>query len=237
MGYIFTHLYAGEEVLKRIGYETRSRKVFNFGTMGPDFLYAEGAETEKLFHNDKAEDFTSFLIKHSGEKTLDYAIGYATHIYVDMEMYPVLMEFAQGNFSEYIRLSITFDAMLAKRTYNVSIEKVNLASKINIGKNLPYEINALLKKAAETVYNKSDTDFNKSYQSFARFLAATYDPFLVKRMAYPFIKHILKFNIYELTYPIVFKNIPDSFYEKTNESLHKGMERSIKGLAQLIKAS
>ncbi len=235
MGYIFAHLYIGEEILKQVDYTTRSRRVFNFGTMGPDFLYAESVETEKQFHDDHAEDFVKYLLTHSNKKTLDYALGYASHIYADREMYPVIMKFARGNFEEYMRLSLLFDAMLAKKIYKVSIEKINIVSKIDVGKNLPEDIDALLKESAESVYNLSNLHFNDTYGKFIRFLALTYDPFLVKRTVYPIIKYIFKFDIYKLTYPVFIKNVPENFYEETNESLKRGIERSITSLSKLLK--
>ena len=231
---IFVYLYAGEEVLKKIGYKTRSRKVFNLGTTGLDFFYTENKGIEKLFHDEKAEDFAKSLLRHSGGKTLDYALGYTIHIYTAIEMYPMLMRFAKNNFDEYMRLSLAFDKMLAEKVYNISIEKVNLASKINLGDSLPEELNVLLKTATKEVYGEADIDFNKAYEKFIYFLTLTCDPFLVKRMIYPFIKYISKFDIYKFTYPIFLKNIPENFYEKINESLQKGIENSTKGLLKLI---
>ena len=235
MGYIFAHLHAGEEILRRIDYTIRLRRVFNFGTIGPDFLFAEDIETEKLFHDEKAEDFAKYLIAHAGERTIDYALGYATHIYTDIEMYPALMSFAKGSFEEYLRLSLAFDALLAKKVYNVSIEKVNLVSKINVGKNLPEEMETLLKDASLEIYGISNINVNTAYRKFIKFLLLTYDPFLVKRMVYPFIKYVLKFDIYRLTYPVFVRNIPENFYSRVNESLMCGIEKSIKNLPKLIK--
>ncbi len=237
MGYIFAHLYTGEEFLKKTGYETRSRKVFNFGTMGPDFLYGEGVEKEKLFHDERAKEFAKFLLMHSDERTVDYALGYATHIFSDMEMFPVIMRFANGNFDEYVRLSIVFDTMLSKKLYNVSIEKVNVASKINIGKSLPENVAALLKEASKEIYGETEINFNSAYQKFIRFLAITYDPFLVKRMVYPIIKLFTKFDIYNFTYPVQLKNVPRNFYNSVFDATQKGIEKSISGLRNTLKYS
>ena len=221
MGYIFAHLHCGEEVLKKIGYETRSRRLFNFGSMGPDFLFAESVDMEKLLHNEKAEEFANFLLQN--KSVSDYALGYATHIFTDKEMYPALMKFAKGDFDEYVRLSLAFDMLLARNVYNLSIEKVNLASKIDVGKNLPKETEEALKSALKAVYNTENIDFNGAYQKFIRFLYATYDPFLVKRMAYPLVKLITKFDIYKFTYPILPGDIPKGFYEDVYESMQRGI--------------
>lgn len=227
MGYIFAHLHTGEEVLKFLDYETRSRKMFNFGTVGPDFAYAINPETEKTLHNEKALDVVNFLLENADEKTLDYALGYATHIISDVETYPVIMKYANGNFDEYVRLSLVFDALLAKRIYKTPIEKINLASKINVGKNLPESVEDLLKSGIKKVYG-FEFEANKAYKKFMAFLELTYDPFLVKRMFYPLVNLIGKVNIYNLTYPVrLDEKKYEKFYEETLDATKRGIKESV----------
>ncbi len=231
MGYIFAHLHTGEEVLKFLNYETRSRKMFNFGTVGPDFAYAISPETEKTLHDERALDVADFLLKNADEKTLDYALGYATHIISDFETYPVIMKYADGDFDKYIKLSIVFDFLLAKRIYKTSIEKINMASKINLGKNLPESVESLLKNGIKKMYG-FEFEANKAYKKFMAFLEFTYDPFLVKRMFYPLVNLIGKVNIYNLTYPVrLDEKKYEKFYAETFEATERGIKQSIAYIA------
>ncbi len=226
MGYIFAHLHTGEEVLKILNYETRSRRVYNFGAVGPDFTYAYNPETEKLLHDDRAIDLADFLLANATNESLDYALGYATHIISDIEMYPVIMKYAGGDFEKYIKLSIIFDFLLAKNVYKTSIEKINLASKVSIGKNLPESIQTLFEDGVSKIYGFK-FDVNNSYKKFISFLEFTYDPFLIKRMFYPVVNLVLKINLFNLTYPMrVSERKYEKFYSETLEAMNRGIKES-----------
>ncbi len=227
MGYLFAHLHIGEEVLKLTGHETRPRKSFNFGTVGPDFAYALSPETEKTLHDESALSLAGFFVENANKGILlDYAIGYATHVIADIEMYPVIMKYAENDFEKYIRLSLVFDYMLAKREYGISIEKVNIASKINIGRRLPDSLGRFIKKGVKEIYGM-EFDASRAYEKFLKFLEFTFDPFLVKRMFYPVLSRIAKIDLNLLTYPArVNEKQFEGFYEETLNAMRRGIKES-----------
>ena len=234
MGFILAHLHAGEEVLKVGSYRTKDRRLYNFGAMGPDFIFMESAEWEKRLHDEKAVELASFLLENADEETMDFAMGYATHIYTDVEMYPVSMHLAENNFNEYLKIEVTFDVLLAKSVYKTDISDIRLASKIYVGKTLKESVCDLLERGIKEVYGigaPKKNRINRAYKKFIRY--ARFLDFMKSRQ-FKLTKNLLLKGVGALFrrdfttffYPLSVERKYEELYPKVYESLERGIELS-----------
>jgi hypothetical protein len=235
MGYIFAHLHAGEEVLKVGSYAAHNRRLYNFGAMGPDFIFMESARWEKVLHDERAVKLADFMLKNANEETKDFALGYATHIYADIEMYPVVMRAAENDFRKYVRIEMCFDILLAKRVYKIDINSISLASKIYAGKSLSSAVITLLSEGIKNIYKSEavtlePSDINRAYVKFlkyVRLLDILKSPFLfsTKRTFLKLSEKITRSDILTFVYPDS-TNQCTNLYEEIFESLERGIEKS-----------
>ncbi len=234
MGFILAHLHAGEEVLKVGSYRTKDRRLYNFGAMGPDFIFMESVEWEKRLHDEKAAELASFLLENADEETMDFAIGYATHIYTDIEMYPVSMRLAGGNFEEYLRIEVNFDALLAKNVYKADISDVNLASKIYAGRTLKESVCNLLERGIREVYGIRAPEKDRINRAYKKFLRYAHFLDFMKNRQFKLTKNLLLKGAGALFhrdfttffYPLSVERKYEELYPEVYKSLERGIELS-----------
>ena len=236
MGFVLAHLHAGEEVLKVGEYRAKDRRLYNFGAMGPDFIFMESVDWEKRLHDEKATELATFLLQNSNEDTLDFALGYATHIYTDIAMYPVSMRLAGNNFEEYIRIDITFDALLAKNVYKADISDINLASKIYAGRALKTSVCKLLEQGIKEIYGskaleEDKIDINRAYKKFIQYVRfldfmKSRQFLLTKKFLLKSTGKLLHKNLDTFLYPLNVKRKYEEMYPEIRQSLEDGVKLS-----------
>ena len=244
MGFILAHLHAGEELLKVGSYRTKDRRLYNFGAMGPDFIFMESVEWEKRLHDERAAELATFLLENADEETMDFAMGYATHIYTDIEMYPVSMRLAGGNFEKYLKIEVTFDVLLAKNVYKAEISDISLASKIYAGKTLKESVCNLLERGIREVYGgsafeKGKIDINRAYKKFIKYVR-----FLdfMKSRQFKLTKNFLlkgaeilfRRDFTTFFYPLSVERKYKEMYPEVYESLERGIELSKEHLEKYL---
>ena len=234
MGFILAHLHAGEEVLKVGSYRAKDRRIYNFGAMGPDFIFMESVDWEKRLHDEKSTELAAFLLENADEETMDFAIGYATHIYTDVEMYPVSMRLAGNNFDAYLKIEVTFDVLLAKSVYKADISDIRLASKIYAEKMLKESVCNLLERGIKEVYGSKAPEkdrINRAYKKFIRY--ARFLDFMKSRQ-FKLTKNLLLKGAETLFhrdfttffYPLSVERKYEEMYPEVYESLERGIELS-----------
>ena len=242
MGFILAHLHAGEEVLKVGSYRAKDRRLYNFGAMGPDFIFMESVDWEKRLHDERAAELAAFLLENADEETMDFAIGYATHVYTDIEMYPVSMRLAGNNFDEYLKIEVTFDVLLAKSVYKVEISDISLASKIYAGKMLKESMCNLLERGIKEVYGSrafNKDRINRAYKKFIRYVC-----FLdfMKSRQFKLTKNFLlkgaeilfRRDFTTFFYPLSVERKHEEMYPEVYESLERGIELSKEHLEKYL---
>ena len=234
MGFILAHLHTGEEVLKLGSYRAKDRRLYNFGAMGPDFIFMESTNWEKRLHGDKAAELASFLLENADEETMDFAIGYATHIYTDIAMYHHSIRLAGNDFKEYMRIATNFDMLLAKRIYKTDIMDINLASKIYTGKTLQVGVCNMLERGIKEVYGskafeKDKVDTSRAYKKFIRYVQIVD---FMKSRNFRLTKHLLlkvAEKIAQKDFGIFFYPLSkDEKYEKMYPEMYKNLRNGIK---------
>ncbi len=234
MGFILAHLHAGEELLKVGSYRTKDRRLYNFGAMGPDFIFMESVDWEKRLHDEKAAELASFLLENADEETMDFAIGYATHIYTDIEMYPVSMRLAGGNFEEYLRIEVNFDVLLAKNVYKADISDVNLASKIYTGRTLKESVCNLLERGIKEVYGSAAPEKSRINRAYKKFIKYVRFLDFMKNRQFKLTKNLLLKGAGALFhrdfttffYPLSVERKYEELYPEVYKSLERGIELS-----------
>ena len=214
---VWTHLICGREVLKLVREDFREMarkemKLFNFGCQGPDFLFyynflpwagdKRAVALGNRIHHESCGLFFRECLKYArdnpGEKSLVYIMGLMCHWCLDRATHPYINYISgvcRGDrpgeeklVNNHKRVEAVIDSVLAKRFLNIDVRKAPAHREINLGGNLPREVQALYSHVLPLVFGDDCVSLagadvlNKSYSDMIAALKVLYDPRGIKRL-------------------------------------------------------
>ncbi|KXG43588.1 zinc dependent phospholipase C family protein [Tepidibacillus decaturensis] len=198
---VWTHNLFGEHLDKEIGYDFLEHKeIYYLGCQGPDpFFYHHFWPWRKdksvtkigsLLHKKHCGSFlvemVQYLKQHPDPLLKAYVFGFVSHHLLDRNTHPYIVYRSGEEGNKHQKLEIMIDTLMMKRFKGVDTWKTPVFKEIDVGKNLPSQIQQMLIYLIKKVHAEKRPDLqlviNQSYQDMIKALKFLFDPTGIKHI-------------------------------------------------------
>ncbi|ACL70992.1 zinc dependent phospholipase C family protein [Halothermothrix orenii] len=257
----WTHILAGERVIDKLEDKKFQEiikdniKVFNLGCQGPDFFFyhqfwpwiknKKGPATGADLHLKKVDQFLITGVDYLKDLSCkadfpllgSYLAGLITHLSLDKWLHP-LINSRTSNSLEHKWFEIQLDTYLMARLKGQRADRLYSREAIEVGPNLPGEIEAFYHYILKKVYGyrMADEDLagfiNGAYRDMKRVQRIFYSPRYLKKMLLKVLNWLLPLDITIYSYP---EKVQSGFLEnEEKEEVMTGFEKGVDEAAEFI---